>query len=141
MNYLEHLKRGTGVASDARNISSIIGAEDSTLAKFFAGYQAPPDVSGNNTATVVGAGIGGLYGATKGHGVLGIIGGASVARNVPALLRTTERRLALCNLGETGFAVACSLAAKRKSWGTQALAFVGGRIIAGAVTYFAGLRG
>lgn len=70
------------------------------------------------------------------HPVLGVIGGASVGRNVPALLKSDLRTHALCNMGQTGAAIAGSLMVeKHPVWG-----FILGHVVGGAVIHVAGLR-
>ncbi len=144
MDYLQHMKRASGADKHLARVAGVIGdSGPSSVAQFLsrARSEAPPDVSTGKTGTVVGALVGGAYSLKRGHGVLGLIGGGSLGRNLPALLHPGERRLALVNMGETGFAVACALAVGRKSWGTRAIAFVLGDLAANLVTYYAGLRG
>ena len=70
------------------------------------------------------------------HPVLGTIGGASVGRNVPALLKPELRRHALCNMGQTGAAIAGSrMLEAHPVWG-----FILGHVVGGAVIHVAGLR-
>lgn len=93
----------------------------------------------NGPSTVIGAVAGGLL--WRDHRVLGVIGGASLGRNIPALLDERDRKWALCNLSSTGAGVAGSLLWKEHPvWGFM-LPFVLVSVFAGNVTaYFARLR-
>lgn len=86
--------------------------------------------------------IGGLAAGAvlvKKHRVLGAIGGASLARNIPALLHAEERKYALRNLGTTGLAVAGSLVAGKKPL-RRVGGFVAGWLVGGIVSYAVGIR-
>lgn len=139
MNYLEHLKKATHVGSDLARVGNVVGdAGGAKLSLFFrdAKDASPRDVK-DGIGTAAGAVAGMLYGHKHGHPWLGIAGGASLGRNVPALFNITTRRTAIVNMAETGVAIACSKAMpKHPFW-----AFVGGDILARLVTYFANLRG
>ncbi len=140
-SYLEHLKRVTGSNQQIARVANVVGASGSSsaISRFLANAEAEAarDVP-DGVGTVAGAAVGALVGMKRGgHPVLGAIGGASLGRNMPALLHPADRRIALCNMGETGFAMACSLAAPRH----PAIAFVVGDLIARAVIHFGGLRG
>lgn len=138
-NYLAHLQSVTGTNSDLARARSIVGdAGGSTISTWLdkAAANAPRDV-GDNVGTLVGAAAGGVYGATKGHPVLGVLLGASLGRNVPALLHANDRRIAFVNMGETAVASAVSLASKQH----PAAGFIIGRIVAGVIVHLGKLRG
>lgn len=138
MTYLQHLKNATGVPRDIARASRVVGGSAGVeMQRFLDRIKSgvPRDIP-YTTATAVGAAVGAGAGMLKGHPFLGAVVGSSLGHNVPALLRPADRSIALVNMGETGFAVACSLAAKRHPfWG-----FLVGRLIAGAVTHYADLR-
>lgn len=137
MTYLEHVKKATGVPRDIARAADLVGSRGGAdVQRFFDRVTAgvSQDIP-YGTGTLVGAAAGGAVGLVKGHMWLGAIAGASLGHNLPALM-TKDRRLAMVNMGETGFAVACSLASKQHPfWG-----FVVGRLIAGAVSHYAELR-
>lgn len=87
-------------------------------------------------------GIGTLAGAVAGgyllrkeHPLLGVIGGASLGRNLPAALDPNMRGEALRNLVTTGSGVVLSLYAKKH----PVIGFIVGSIIGGTGAYYAGL--
>lgn len=84
--------------------------------------------------TVAGAGAGALY--FKNHRVLGAIGGASIGRNVPALLNDAERRDALCNMSQTG----AGILGARMLPGSPVVGFLLGWIGVGVGLHVTGLR-
>lgn len=84
---------------------------------------------------VLGGAAAGAYFYKK-HRVLGAIGGASLARNAPALLKDDSRREALCNMGQTGAAIYASQMMK----GSPVIGFLIGHLAAGAALHFSGLR-
>jgi hypothetical protein len=91
---------------------------------------APPDVS-DGVGTIAGAAAG-AYG-WKGHRWLGAIGGASLGRNLPALLlKPTERGMAFSNMGVTASAIFGSLSLP----GSPKLGFILGWLIGGMATGF-----
>ncbi len=92
------------------------------------------DVS-DNIGTLVGAALGGYVGYSKGHPLLGAIGGASLARNVPALLKADQRGYATRNLVTTAGGVAGSLLLP----GNRALGFIGGLLVGGLAAAYGGL--
>ena len=98
--------------------------------------QAPPDVE-DGWHTAVGALAGGVLWGRSGHPYLGLIGGASAGRNLPALVyQPDKRRLALSNLGITSAGVLGSLAVPKH----RVLGFILGWLAGGAVTYAARLK-
>ena len=71
---------------------------------------APRDVpDGYRT---VGGAVAGAF-LWRNHRALGLIGGASVGRNLPALLHPTDRKIALTNMAVTGTAIFSSLSLPR----------------------------
>lgn len=86
---------------------------------------------------------GGVAGALfwKEHRVLGLLGGSTLAGNVPELLMGRDRGNALANLlvAGAGVAAAYHLGKQGKSWGTRGLGYVGAAVVAGIFT--APLRG
>jgi len=127
MTYLDHINRASVVGARSANQFLAIVRNDLE--------QSAHDAT--KVSTLVGGGVGFLYGQSRGHGVLGAIAGASLGRNLPSLTNASERKHALLNIGETGFAVAVSAASKRH----PIMGFVLGKLVASAVTYFTGLRG
>lgn len=92
---------------------------------------APRDV--RDGLSTVGGALAGAY-LTPKHRWLGAIGGASLGRNLPALLQKTDRNIALANMGQTGAGLAGSLMMRRHPrWG-----FVIGWLLGGFAT--GGLR-
>ncbi len=139
MTYLDHIKKATYIQGDIARVGGVIGdAGGSSLSKLFgdAKAMAPADVK-DGVGTAAGAVAGLLYGHKHKHPWLGIAGGASLGRNLPALFNPSTRRTALVNMGETGVAIAFSKAVPRHPF----VAFVVGDIAARLVTYFTKLRG
>ncbi len=136
-NYLEHIKKVTGVDRDMARATSVVGsAMPDSLKKFLASEETPKIHDG--IGTVVGAVAGAYVGQRHGgHWLLGSIGGGSIGRNGPALFDKSPRRDALCNMGETGFALAVARAVPKH----PGVAFVVAKLAAGAITYAAKLRG
>lgn len=121
--------------SDAKTTALVKTGRPATLSDFLAQAraQAPRDVA-DGAGTVVGAAAGALL--WGGHRVLGLIGGASLGRNIPALLREGERKMALGNLSATGAGIAGSLFWRAHPvWG-----FVFGHVAGSVAAYFAGFR-
>lgn len=78
--------------------------------------------------TLAGAVAGGYFGNKHKHPVLGVIAGASLGRNVPALLNAGLRRPATRNLLTTGSGLAAAYYTKGHPWYLQVGAFIGGSI-------------
>lgn len=137
MNFLDKVKKSTGIDRDFARASNIIGdSGGSTLSKLLGkADDSIHDVS-DNIGTLAGSAAGAILGYSKGHPVLGALIGGSLGRNVPALLRAADRRNAMCNVAETGFAVAVSVATPKH----PAIAFIIARLVAGAVTHYAKIR-
>jgi hypothetical protein len=70
------------------------------------------------------------------HPVLGIIGGASLGRNLPALMDDDLRKLAARNMVATGAGVAGSLYMPKH----PIIGFLIGSVVGGAAAYFGGLK-
>ena len=88
---------------------------------------APRDVR-DGLSTGVGA-VAGYY-LWKRHRWLGAIGGASIGRNLPAIVSGADRNIGLANMGQTGAGLAASLYWKKHPrWG-----FVLGWLAGGLIT-------
>lgn len=140
MSYVNKLTQISGFSTELARASNVIGVGDGSgvVSKIMtaARNEARFDV-GDGIGTIAGAAAGAIYGQGHRHPWLGAIGGSSLGRNLPALLKPTDRRVALCNLGETGLAIMFSRASPRHPvW-----AFLIGRVLGGAVTRIGGLRG
>lgn len=126
-----------GADRQAARAAEVLGAVPggSALSTFLADVKqtAPHDVK-DGLGTFAGLAAGAWY--WKKHRVLGGIIGASVGRNVPALLRPAERNAAACNLGATAAAVA----AARYFPKHPVLGFLGGLVASEAVIHAAGWR-
>jgi hypothetical protein len=136
-SYLNHLKAVASPRAEIARAANIIGAAgggSSSLTKFLDDMRdsAPRDVE-DGIPTLAGAVIGTFYGYRRKHWLLGAIGGASLGRNLPALVHAGDRTIALKNLGTTGFAVGCSLMSRKH----PAIGFVVGDVLARAAIYFA----
>ena len=143
--YFDAVSNITGAKRLTGRLASIVGSEEvtalvpasvqpsftSTLAK--AKAHAPHDVR-DTAGTAAGAVAGAVI--WREHRVLGAIGGASLGRNIPGIFRGADRRDALCNMANTGAAIAGSLIAPS----TPIVGFTVGYLIGGAVIYFGGLR-
>ena len=132
------------VVGGTRTLARIVGAVESAVApsavttpppsELMRSLGAPRDVK-DGAMTLGGAGIGFLFGPKK-HRVLSAIGGASLGRNVPALLHVEERKIALRNLLATGLGIGGSLLIKSH----PILGFFGGLIGGGIAAHYAGLK-
>ena len=94
----------------------------------------PTDVP-DGIGTLAGAAVG-IYAYRGTHPVLGAFGGASLARNVPALFDGGLRKIAVGNMIQTGAGIAGSLYMPKN----PALGFAVGFVIGGVVKYYGGLR-
>jgi hypothetical protein len=136
--YADKFGRVAGVQQNMARLSEVLGdTGNPALTRFLtkSSVGAEADVK-DGLGTVVGAAAGAYLGWKRGHWLLGTIGGASAGRNVPALLDPGTRKTALVNMGQTGAAIALSLASPKH----PAVAFVVGEIVAGAAIYFWKLR-
>jgi hypothetical protein len=88
---------------------------------------APKDIN-DGIGTVVGAGAG--YYLWKKHKWLGAIGGASIGRNIPAVVHGVDRNIAFANMAQTGAGVAGSIFWKKY----PKLGFVGGWLVGGLIS-------
>lgn len=117
---VKDLDRYLGTSRNLARLSSVVGSVpvlggSSALGPMLARAKAaaPQDVK-DGVGTLVGAAVGALVGQRKGgHWVLGAIGGASLGRNVPALVSSDIRSIAAGNLAVTGAGIAGSLLFKR----------------------------
>lgn len=138
-HYIYGLGRASGVSSLVKQAHHVVGADPQpSPAPSSAGdylrnlaARAPGDVDASVPITVGSAAAGAyLY---KKHRVLGLIGGASLGRNVPALLNASERGYAIRNLGSTGLGIGGSLYMKKH----PVLGFLLGKAIGTAALYVA----
>lgn len=119
--YFRGLDSVTGASRTVARIADVLGADTapstalvpvsqkpSALETFLraASVNRPRDVK-DSVGTAVGATLGLV--AVSEHRVLGAIGGASLGRNLPALLRAADRPAALENMLVTGAAIVGSL--------------------------------
>lgn len=141
MSYINAIRQVSGApqvlggAADIVGYVPVVGGSFSEYLSKAKGAM-PPDVSTSEVWALAGAAAGGVVGARHGHWVLGAVGGASIARNAPALLKAHERRYAVCNLMQTGVGVLASLWAKNH----PAIGFVLGNLGAGLALHFSGVR-
>lgn len=106
-------------------------AKPSTLAEFMRDLRTQtPDNIPDTAGTAVGLAAGAFL--WKRHRFLGAIGGASLGRNLPALLKPEHRWSAIRNLLTTGAGVGGSLLAPRN----RIVGFVLGSLAGGLATYF-----
>lgn len=131
-------KRSTARLADvlgADTTALAVSAEPSSTRDFLRAVkaEAPPDVT-DGIGTIAGLGAGIVL--FPEHRVLGAIGGASLGRNIPALLKSEERNLAIANMGQTGAAIAGS----RLCHNRPVLGFFLGWLAGGAAIYFGGFR-
>ncbi len=108
-----------------------------TVGEFLSSIGASHPTSEPDNVTLV---AGGAIGAVlyKKNRVLGAIAGASIGRNVPAVLHVENRRNALCNMGETGAGVVGSLLGER--YGHPVVGFAVGWLAGKAAVFYGGFR-
>lgn len=94
----------------------------------------PPD----NVGTLAGMAVGGILWSD--HRFLGMTLGASLGRNIPALLQPETRRSALCNMAQTTGGVVVSLVVGGDSTMLQLAGFALGWVGAGVALYYGGVR-
>lgn len=94
----------------------------------------PPD----NVGTLAGMAAGGILWTD--HRFLGMLLGASMGRNIPALLQPETRRAAACNMAQTTGGVVGSLAIGGSSTILQITGFLAGWVGIGAALYYSGVR-
>jgi len=157
MSYAKKLDNALGASRALGRVTTVLGAdappvapaapttaltapaEASTMKNFMARINAARsrDVK-DGVGTLVGA-VGGMYiGSRFDHKWLGLIGGASLGRNVPALMHPDDRKYATQNMISTGGGVAGALLAKKVFGGanlTAILGFLAGSIATGMVVY------
>jgi len=131
------LKRASTILGAVTNPTpAIVAPHKNVFSRFLDDVNAarPEDVP-DGLGTVAGAGLG--YYMYKGkHPVLGIIGGASLGRNLPALLSPGYRTLAMRNLATTGAGVAGSLYMKKH----PVVGFIAGALAGGVASHLMGLK-
>lgn len=133
----EYINKADQLAGGSRalaRLSHVLGADQpvanpSTTREFLRdiGASRPRDVE-DGIGTLAGAAVGAFVGNKHKHPVLGLIGGASLGRNVPALFNPGLRRPATRNLLTTGSGLAAAYYTKSHPWYLQAAAFIGGSI-------------
>jgi hypothetical protein len=123
-------------AAAAPSTALAVQAKPSVVSTFIRDLRSevPPDVK-DGIGTVLGAGAG-AYLWRKKHVYLGGIGGASLGRNLPALMKPEQRMQAIRNLSVTSAGMLGSFALPKN----PAIGFVLGWLAGGAATYFGGLR-
>ncbi|MDO8681567.1 MAG: hypothetical protein Q7R30_23885 [Acidobacteriota bacterium] len=111
-DYFNRARQGLVKANSVLGSTAAVVRRPSTVGEFVSGLnlEARPDVTTNELTPLVGAAAGAYL--WNEHRVLGALGGYSLARNAPALLRPNERRFAMCNMGVTGAGIAGSLVFK-----------------------------
>ena len=139
--YLDKLSRVAGTQEGAARIARlthVLGADTSNpVSRYLAAHAVDSKpVIEDGLGTVLGAAGGAFLGYRRKHPWLGVISGASVGRNMPALFNPDLRKDALVNMGQTGVAVAASLVSPSH----PAAAFVVAWLGAGAAIYFGKIR-
>lgn len=140
LHTLDTVTAGSRIAKRAASVGKQLGPQtSSTAVSGFDNFlqsnaELPANEPKDGVGTVIGAALGGVVWSD--HRVLGLIGGASIGRNVPALLKAETRRAALCNLAQTGTGIAGSLALKS----SPVTGFVAGWLAGGAVLYYTHAR-
>ncbi len=127
----------TGASRQVARLADVFGAKTSVLAsspmKALSASEHARDVK-DGVPTLAGAAAGAIL--WRDHRVLGAVAGASLARNVPALLRASERSSATWNLATTGGGVLGSLVVKNH----PIAGFVAGVVAAGFVLHSLGVK-
>jgi hypothetical protein len=143
--YIDRADQLTGASRNLARLSHVLGADTpstspttSSTREFLReiGASRPRDVE-DGFGTLAGAAVGGYFGNKKKHPILGVIGGASLARNVPALMNPGTRGPATRNLLTTGAGLGAAYYTGKHPWYVQVLAFIGGQIagsLAGSAT-------
>jgi hypothetical protein len=129
-----------GARKSVARLHDVLGAEGaivkvpSTAEKFLSDIRAgvPSDVP-DGLGTLAGAAVG--FWVSPKHRVLGVISGASIGRNVPALLNPAQRPAAIRNMAQTGAGVLGSALSPKH----RVVGFVVGWLLGGAAVYFGGL--
>lgn len=135
-NALQHASRTTGLNRALARVDDVLG--EASPSKLVPGFlrdmgTARSDVR-DHVGTVAGAAAGYYYARRK-HPILGIIGGASLGRNLPAMLNSAERGFALRNLVTTGGGIAGAIVVKKH----PVLGFIGGLLAGGLASSLAKL--
>lgn len=135
--YLEHLDGVFGASraiARARRADLVPAGRDGAVAEFVGRLGGEERDVEDGAGTVVGAAAGAVL--WRQHRVLGAVLGASLGRNLPALLDSGLRRHAVCNMGTTGAAVAGALIFERN----PLVGFGAGWVAANALVYFGNYR-
>lgn len=137
--YLRGIDAITG-ATRVQKRASVIGTK--LLPKDVASavtISLPPDEPVDNIGTLAGLAAGGILWTD--HRMLGMLLGASLGRNIPALVPVETRRTAACNIAQTTGGVVGSLALGGGGTSFQIAGFIAGWLAAGAALYYSGTRG
>ncbi len=138
--YIEGIDAVVGM-SRLRHRASVVGeALSPTPSSSSLALAAYPNEVRDGVQTLVGAVLGGTL--WHKHRVLGMIAGASLGTNVPALASSETRRDAACNLAQTHAGVLLALALDRSNV-SPLMRFIGfgvGYVGVGAALYRSGLR-
>jgi hypothetical protein len=130
--FLEKADKVIGVRREVGRVANALGPAHAPT--FLAGIDVSPrmDVK-DGVGTVVGAVAGG-YACRGNHPYLGVIGGASLGRNLPALLQNGLRGAAVRNLVTTGSGIGGSLYMKKN----PVLGFIVGAVAGAVASHFGG---
>ncbi len=133
MSLPHYMKQADQIVGVSRELSRVSNALGPSSPQFLAGLDVSPiDDVADGVGTIVGAVAGGYIYRQK-HPYLGIIGGASLGRNIPALMNPGERGVALRNLITTGAGIGGSLYMKKH----PILGFLGGAVAGAFASHFA----
>jgi hypothetical protein len=126
-----------------KHSTALVGTAPSMVGFFRDINESRPADVPDHIGTLIGAAVGGYVGGVslKGthpvrDGILGVIGGASLGRNVPALFQDDVRKLAMRNIVTTGSAVVVS----RYMQNSPILGFGIGWVAGGIAAYVGGLK-
>ncbi len=137
--FLNKIGAATGATQSVARLADVLGSDTAivrhaptAVGAFLKDIRAtaPRDVKDGAT-TVAGAAAGTLLWSS--HRLLGLLGGASLGRNVPALFHREDRKTAAGNLASTGVAVAGSLLWRAHPALGFIFGLVAGRLVANQV--------
>lgn len=107
--------------------------EQRSISQFLQSIGEQSDVQrSDNVLMLAGGAIGGIV--LPEHRILGVLGGASLGRNVPALLSPTSRKFAVRNMASTGAGIAGSLLGGKQ--GRPVVGFIVGWLAAETAFFF-----
>jgi hypothetical protein len=140
-NYIKKADHVTGASRSLARLSHVLGADapvanPSSTQEFLRsiGASRPRSIE-DGVGTIAGAGVG-AYLYRDRHPFLGLLGGASLGRNVPALLNVAQRKEAIGNLITTAAGIYGSLSWKKH----QVLGYLLGHIAGNVASNIAGLE-